>query len=356
MTADLTQANCIEFLPPHFSHRPLVSIIVAAYGQESYINEALKSIQAMHFDDWEAIVVDDGSPDCVMEVAERFASTDSRIRLLCTSNNGVGHARNIAVAHALGRYITFLDGDDTFYPTYISEALSILERQPNVRLVYGMWEFFGATTITPPLAWLGYGTLLLGNTIHVSAVIHRADFISVGGFDTSLRSHEDWELWIRLLHGHSDDAVCLITKPSLRYRQKSISRNLVSLTSELYPQTVIAIFKKHKSIYDETFGGLVSPPLIYMGGVGGHYRWVALRRISGLPRKSICETAEAFTNLLDFVEHNNVLSRHNLNHLVLKGIARFRGCLWRLALTLSPRVSLRLFRQFLVSKLLSSSR
>lgn len=310
-------------IPP--GKAPLVSVIVAAYGQERYIADTLESLQAMTLADWEAVVVDDGSPDGVMRVAERYAAADPRIRLLHTANHGVGAARNAAVASARGRYITFLDGDDLFYPDYLSRATAILESDPQVTLVYGMWEYFGATAVTPPLDWYGYGTLLLANSIHVSAVMRRADFISAGGFDTSLRSHEDWELWIRLLHGRPDSAVRFLPSPSLRYRQKPASRNAASLASETYPAIVRAIYAKHRHLYDATFRGLVTPPIISMGGEGGPYRWTALRPLDGLSRPRVLDSALMFSRLLDFVVHNQVLPPAELREFARRGFSRFKG-------------------------------
>lgn len=304
---------------------PLVSVIVAAYGQERYIADTLESLQSMTLTDWEAVVVDDGSPDDVMAVAQRYAAADTRIRLLRTANHGVGAARNAAVAAARGRYITFLDGDDLFFPDYLSRATAILEGEPQVKLVYGMWEYFGASTVTPPLDWYGYGTLLLANSIHVSAVIRRADFTACGGFDTSLRSHEDWELWIRLLRGLPDSAVRFLTSPSLRYRQKPASRNAASLASELYPSIVTTIHAKHRDIYDSTFRGLVTPPIIYMGGEGGPYRWTALRPLDGLSRPQVLDSALMFSRLLDFVAQNEVLPPAELREFAKRGFARFKG-------------------------------
>lgn len=318
---------------------------MAAYGQEPYIADALDSLLVQEFTDWEAIVVDDGSPDGVMAVAERYAATDRRIRLLRTPNRGVGAARNAAAAVARGRYLTFLDGDDMFRPCYMADAVRVLEEEPDVSLVYGQWEYFGATTTTPPLQWEGYGALLLGNSIHVSAVVRWEDFLAAGG--GFLRSHEDWELWIRLLHGRPDTAVRFLAAPSLRYRQKAASRNAASLQSDIYPSVVRRIFTKHEQTYRDWYHQVINPEVISMPGASGSYRWVALRPINGLTRREIRITATAFTNILDFIEKNKLMAPDIFAQFAKAGLGRFKHYRVLLLWQLPKAVSLRMLRHML---------
>jgi len=92
--------------------RPTVSVVVPIYNVEAYLADCLDSLRAQTFDDFEVIVVDDGSPDGSRAIAERYAGLDRRILVIARENGGLGAARNTGLAHARGRYLTFVDSDD----------------------------------------------------------------------------------------------------------------------------------------------------------------------------------------------------------------------------------------------------
>lgn len=107
---------------PESTCEPLVSVVVPAYAVEDYLAECLDSLLAQTWRAWEAIVVDDGSPDTSGEIAEAYAARDPRIRVVHVANGGLGSARNVGVAHAGGDFLTFLDSDDVLP----AGALSVL--------------------------------------------------------------------------------------------------------------------------------------------------------------------------------------------------------------------------------------
>lgn len=92
-----------------------VSIIIPVYNGEAFLEECLLSVAAQTFRDFEAIIVNDGSTDRTLEIAKRFASRDSRFKIVTTSNRGVSAARNTGVNLATGDFLTFVDGDDCLY-------------------------------------------------------------------------------------------------------------------------------------------------------------------------------------------------------------------------------------------------
>ncbi len=105
-----------------------LSIVVPFYGVEAYIGECLESLRAQTFTDFEVIMVDDGSPDRSRDIAERYAETDSRFKLVVQENQGLGPARNTGTAHASGKYIAFVDSDDVVAPRAYSLLVDTLER------------------------------------------------------------------------------------------------------------------------------------------------------------------------------------------------------------------------------------
>lgn len=92
---------------------PHISVIIPIYNLESYIEQTLKSVLNNGFDDFEIVCVDDGSTDSTAKICERFVGKCSKIKLLSTENNGVSSARNIGLKNASGKYVVFMDGDDT---------------------------------------------------------------------------------------------------------------------------------------------------------------------------------------------------------------------------------------------------
>lgn len=107
--------------------RPLVSVVVPAYGVEEWLPECLASLVAQTHRRWEAVVVDDGSPDRSGEIAEQWAADDPRIRVVHVQNAGLGAARNEGLRHVRGDYLAFLDSDDVLPPTAYATLVASLE-------------------------------------------------------------------------------------------------------------------------------------------------------------------------------------------------------------------------------------
>ncbi len=108
---------------------PQISIIMPVYNKEKYLRQTLDSVLAQSFQNYELIVVNDGSTDSSGTIAEEYASRDSRIRVLSVPNGGVSRARNIGMQAATGTWIQFLDGDDTILPQYLLNAYEFGEKQ-----------------------------------------------------------------------------------------------------------------------------------------------------------------------------------------------------------------------------------
>ena len=245
----------------NIGNRPVrVSVIIAAYGQEMYIKEAVESLQNQTFQDWEAIIVDDGSPDNVLAIASTMSEADPRIKVFHTENKGVSAARNFAADKSRGEYLLPLDGDDTIEPEYVGRCVELLDSDPDVDAVYCQWRCFGMDVKVPDVRYLDYESLLLANSIFVTAMIRRKRFIEVGGFDETMRKGlEDWEFWIRYLDESSK--VCQLPERLFNYRQKPVSRNSEAHRGTGPFDMQMYILGKHKMVYDSHFG----PPITAMG-------------------------------------------------------------------------------------------
>ncbi len=98
---------------------PLLSIIIPVYNTEEYLAECINSILEQTYNDWELILVDDGSTDNSGVICDDFAQRDSRIKVLHTENGGASHARNAGIEHATGKWISFVDSDDWISSDYV---------------------------------------------------------------------------------------------------------------------------------------------------------------------------------------------------------------------------------------------
>lgn len=109
---------------------PFFSVIIPAYNIENYIGLTLKSVLAQTFNDYEVVIVDDGSVDGTSRIVEAFNSP--KIRLINQDNGGVSKARNTGIQNARGRYIAFLDGDDYWYPDHLQKAFDFFQKRNGV--------------------------------------------------------------------------------------------------------------------------------------------------------------------------------------------------------------------------------
>lgn len=242
---------------------PKVSVIIPAYNQAQYLPDALDSVLAQTYTNWETIIVDDGSPDNVAEIAARYSGCDSRIKFLHTDNYGLSAARNTGAAHSDGEYLVFLDGDDKIAPEYIENCVKALQSDSYIKVAAPQMQCFGIHQQIWPVVYEDYAQLLINNPLYATAAMRRADFDAIGGYDERMRKgFEDWELWIRLLAGKGPDAVWTGPDILFFYRQKQQSMIVDSMRGATLADNRAYIFNKHREKYDAEFGDIVIPDLL----------------------------------------------------------------------------------------------
>lgn len=235
---------------------PIISVIIACFNQGVYLSDALNSLKEQTFQNWEGIIVNDGSSDNTEDVALEFVNKDERFKYFCQENGGVSKARNVGVAQALGTYILPLDADDMLASTYIEKALFYFTNYPETLLVYSQWEYFGEMTDYKQVSYKGYAKLLVNNEIFCSSVFRKIDMLRIGGFDESmLLGLEDWEFYIRLLDEQS--IVYQIQEPLFYYRIKTVSRN--KLVAHNISEVENYIYQKHIHLYSLYYGSAILP-------------------------------------------------------------------------------------------------
>jgi len=216
-----------QTVPEKQSGSPKVSVVAPAYNVAPYIVEALNSVFAQTFTDYEVIVVNHGSPD-TEELERELASFMDRIVYLKTENSGVGAACNVALRAARGQYIAFLDADDAFLPNHLSEQLALIEDSPGYDLVYANATTFGELATpgrtvmddNPSDGEVTFSSLLEGkcSAITTTVVARREPILEVGLFDESLRSSQDLDLWLRLAKRNG---------ARISYQRKALARHRI---------------------------------------------------------------------------------------------------------------------------------
>lgn len=203
---------------------PLISVIIPAYNAERTIEETIKSVQQQTFTDFEIIVINDGSQDRTLELVERVE--DPRLKVLSYNNSGLPTARNRGISHATGEYIAFLDADDLWTPDKLEAQLAALQKSPEAGVAYSWTNFMDekgeSFRVGEPIWFEGnvYAELLNWNFIASGSnpLIRKKAIESVGEFDSTLRSCEDWDFWLRLA---ARWAFVVVPKPQILYRLSS---------------------------------------------------------------------------------------------------------------------------------------
>lgn len=184
------------------------SIIIPLYNKENFIENTIQSVLDQSFQDFEIIVINDGSTDKSEEKLQQFK--DSRIQYFSKKNEGVSSARNYGIEKATADFITFLDADDYWYPTFLETMFGTISKLPNQKVFSAAVEFATSKKIIPAqysisktneeFEIVNYFKASIKETVLCSscAVFHKFVFEEIGNFDTTIKSGEDTDLWIRI--------------------------------------------------------------------------------------------------------------------------------------------------------------
>lgn len=185
----------------------LISVIIPLYNKENFIEATLKSALNQTFTDFEILIINDGSTDKSEEKVLQF--NDDRIQIFSTINQGVSAARNLGIEKASGKMIAFLDADDYWFPDFLENMISLIEKYPDENVfssaikVQIKEKTFDATysiSKNPEVQILNFfeASHDQGAIFTSSAVFKKSVFETAGNFDVDLKTDEDTDLWIRI--------------------------------------------------------------------------------------------------------------------------------------------------------------
>lgn len=236
--------------------QPRISIIIPCYNAEKYIRETLDCLQKQTIDDWECVIVNDGSTDNSLEILKEYSAKDSRYKYIDKENGGPSIARNAAIATSCGKFILPLDSDDLIAPSYAEKAIDYLELHPSTKMVYCICQTFcgekkGDFVLRP----YSYDEMIWRNMLFNAGVFRRVDFDKTSGYNPNMRKgNEDWDFWITLIK--PEDNVYQIPEKLFFYRKERGSRHegAQKRTLELNAQMIL----NHLDVYKPFLGELIN--------------------------------------------------------------------------------------------------
>jgi glycosyltransferase involved in cell wall biosynthesis len=200
--------------------------VLATRDQARWLPETLASVRAQTFDDWELVLVDDGSTDDTAAIAAAAASADARVRVLSGPRRERAVARNRGLAEAAGELVAFLDGDDLWRPEKLARQVAALDADRDAALCYTIARYVDADgRALPirrpprPLAGHVFPALMRANPMILASVVARRSVLDgVRGFDETLAplGCEDWDLWLRIAR---TCRIAVVDEELTRYRR-----------------------------------------------------------------------------------------------------------------------------------------
>ena len=236
-----------------------LSIVIACYNCAEWVSQTLESVLAQMRDDWEVIVVDDGSADKSSEIVREYVAQDGRIRLIQQANAGMPAARNKGAKTARGTFICFLDADDLWDRRFIETMVVALEAEPRITgcvceslLFYENGQERLAPLPVKEKRLIEIDDILTNCGWGVNAaVLRREAFERVGRFDEKFKSSADWDLWLRMLAAGS---FLVIRQPLALYRQHSMQTSKNRLRMAHYFKQVTDKFQREHSAVVQRYG------------------------------------------------------------------------------------------------------
>ena len=191
---------------PAPARTPRVSVLVAAYNSERFLERTLHSALAQTFTDFEVLVVDDGSSDGTAALVRDMMVRDARLRLIVQANQGLSASHNRGIAESRGELIAFLDHDDLWHPEKLAAQVACFDADPRVGVVScyseildddgrsAGWRLGGDANGDVYAEMLEWDMVSGGSVV----LVRRSALDAAGPFDTTLRIRDDWDMWIRL--------------------------------------------------------------------------------------------------------------------------------------------------------------
>lgn len=234
-----------------------VSIIVPCYNYAHFLAEALDSVMAQTYSNWECIIVNDGSPDNTEEVALEYCRKDKRFSYYYKENGGHSSARNFGIKQSNGIYILPLDPDDILADYFLEKAVVVLDKNKAVKIVCFEVQSFGDSNDILKMPGYDLRSLLVVNYLVNTCMFRKEDFEQTDGYDETMLAFEDWNLWISILKTGGE----AIGLPDIGYyyriKEMSIFKSVLNDRSRLF-KDLLKLYNNHADLYEQYFDSPIS--------------------------------------------------------------------------------------------------
>ncbi|MHA7131950.1 glycosyltransferase family 2 protein [Algoriphagus namhaensis] len=232
-----------------------VSVIIPVYNGEKYLEETIASALASEQKPLEIVIVNDGSTDSSLEIAEKWAKDHKEIKVLSQKNGGISVALNTGCEFASGKYLFPLGADDLISTDYLSEARKVLDQHPEVKVVYCEAEKFGDFGRKPwKLKPFSINALARDNMIFACSLFRKSDWKAVGGFSEDMTmGREDWEFWIKMLKNGGE--VYKLPLLGFFYRIHRGSKRKKTGTNQKKRERIAYLNAKHPEFFERELNG-----------------------------------------------------------------------------------------------------
>ena len=251
-----------------------ISVILTTYNGSSrgYLSSAIESVLTQSYQNFELLIIDDGSTDNTKKTCSSYLEND-RIRYLYQENTGLAGARNTGIRASSGEFLCFLDDDDVWKPEKLQKQLEFIQNRlsgvNNWGLIFTWLELIDEQGEV--ISYRGhhqegrlYRNLLFGNTVDApsSVLIRREVFDNVGLFDESFENCQDWDMWLRISkeymifpvkeylvqHREHRDRISFDNEKIFRYENAVIDKALATAPADISPRAVYASCYMNRSI------------------------------------------------------------------------------------------------------------
>ena len=228
---------------------PIISIIIPCFNYGRFIEEAIRSVLAQTFKNYEIIIIDDGSTDShTIKTLDKIRKQHHQIKIIYQPNGHISNARNNGIKASKGEFVLPLDADDTLEPTMLEKCYDVISKESKLGFVYTYVNYFGNEDFVWKNQEYNFYDLLWANHPSVCSLIRKKAWEEIGGFDEAMKDgYEDWEFWIRLgKHGWFGK---VIREPLYNYRRHV--QSMISNSILKHDSIVRYIRNTHRDLYEE---------------------------------------------------------------------------------------------------------
>ena len=232
--------------------KPIISIIIPCFNSTATLDATLESVLNQKYQNWEAIIVNDGSTDETEEFALRWINKDDRFKYFTKQNEGLGKTRNFGINKSIGTLILPLDSDNQLEECFVQDAVCVFENNTDIGVVYGHALYFGKKNGFWEVGDYKFEQMLVHNYIDACAIYKKKFWEEVGGYDENMpyQGHEDWELWVAF--GNLGVEFYHLNKITFKY---FVAKNSMSqlFTNEIILQNQDYIVEKYSRQYHQQY-------------------------------------------------------------------------------------------------------